>query len=243
MKRYGIIGFPVAHSFSPKYFEDKFKRECIDASYISFELENIADFPEFDGRNKLLNGLNVTAPHKVTVIPFLDSLSPEAEKIGAVNTIVYDKGKKIGHNTDVDGFEFLLNTFTLPENAKALILGNGGAAKAVTYVLDSKQIPYTIAENTPKDVNVLSLSTLKDIDFQNHNIIINCTPVGTFPDVDAILPLPFQALSANHVVIDLVYNPEETKLLLNAKNAGAQCANGLLMLQQQAEAAYALWQK
>lgn len=235
---YGLIGKNISYSFSKKYFTEKFKKLHLKGfSYELFDLENINLIQPLL-QNKSLKGFNVTIPYKENIISFLDELSEEAREIAAVNCVKIIGERKIGYNTDAFGFEksLLLN----PKNRekKALILGDGGAAKAVKYVLQKHEIPYlTVARNTD-----LNFKTLDEDLVKAHQLIIQCTPVGTFPHVDHCLQFPFEALSKNHTVIDLIYNPEITQFLKNAAQQDAKTLNGFYMLEQQAEKAWQIWQ-
>ena len=236
---YGLIGFPLSHSFSPTYFNNKFEREKTNAVYKLFPLELIQDFPSLINAQPDLAGLNVTIPHKEKVIPFLDELSPEAAAIGAVNTIVFKNQKLIGHNTDAAAFENSL--LSLKSTAKkALIFGTGGASKAVQYVLNKHDVSFQLIGRMAKS-NSISYSDLSSELAKESALWINCTPVGMSPKVNQNLDLPFSILTKNHTVIDLIYNPEETRLLKIAKGFGAKTLNGLEMLHNQAQKAWELW--
>ncbi len=207
----------------------------------NYEYE-IFDCPEIDDVQKLLDtpnlrGLNVTIPYKEKILPFLDELSDEAQKIGAVNTILLKNGKKIGYNTDAFGFEKSLLLVKKDFHQNALILGNGGAAKAVSYVLDKLKIPFKIVARKSE----LNFENLSPEMVKYHQIIVQCTPVGTFPNVEDCLDFPFDAITDQHLVIDLVYNPTYSQFIKNAANKGAKTLNGLFMLEQQAEKAWEIW--
>ena len=237
MMKFGLIGRNISYSFSKKYFEQKFNRLSLpDYSYDLFDIQQIEEIEKIFSIDNL-RGLNVTIPYKEQVIPFLDELSDEAEKIGAVNCILIKNGKKIGYNTDVFGFEKSLLTYPKSLSEKALILGNGGAAKAVKYIFDKYNIDYQIVSRKTE----LNFENLSEEIVKEHKIIIQCTPVGTFPDVEQNLPFPFDGISSQHVVIDLIYNPPQTQFLRKAHKMGAETMNGLLMLEQQAEKAWEIW--
>lgn len=237
MVKFGLIGRNISYSFSKKYFEQKFYQLSLpDYSYDLFDIQQIEEVEKIFSTDNL-RGLNVTIPYKEQVIPFLDELSDEAEKIGAVNCILIKNGKKTGYNTDVFGFEKSLLTYPKILSEKALILGNGGAAKAVKYIFDKYNIDYQIVSRKT-ELNFENLS--KEI-VKEHKIIIQCTPVGTFPNVEQNLPFPFGGISFQHVVIDLIYNPPQTQFLRKAHEMGAETMNGLLMLEQQAEKAWEIW--
>ncbi|MDO4763040.1 MAG: shikimate dehydrogenase [Flavobacteriaceae bacterium] len=235
--KFGLIGKNISYSFSKKYFEDKFKNLSLENySYELFDIDKINDVERiFDIPN--LKGLNVTIPYKEQIIPFLDELSPEAEKIGAINCISIVNGKKTGYNTDVFGFEKSLLAQPKCLNNRALILGNGGAVKAVKYVLEKYEIPYTIVSRKSE----LNFENIDNKLISENKIIVQCTPVGTFPNVKDALPFPFEGLSLEHFVIDLIYNPARTLFLKKAEEKGAKTLNGLLMLEQQAEKAWEIW--
>ncbi len=237
MVKFGLIGRNISYSFSKKYFEQKFNRLSLpDYSYDLFDIQQIEEVEKIFSIDNL-RGLNVTIPYKEQVIPFLDELSDEAEKIGAVNCILIKNEKKTGYNTDVFGFEKSLLTYPKSLSEKALILGNGGAAKAVKYIFDKYNIDYQIVSRKTE----LNFENLSEEIVKEHKIIIQCTPVGTFPDVEQSLPLPFGGISSQHVVIDLIYNPPQTQFLRKAHEMGAKTMNGLLMLEQQAEKAWEIW--
>lgn len=207
-----------------------------DFSYDIFDLNEINEVENLFTSPDLL-GFNVTIPYKEQIISYLDELSDEAEKIGAVNCVLIQDGKKTGYNTDAFGFEKTLLLHQKPSQNKALILGNGGAAKAVKYVLDKHNIPsQTISRNSEINFENLDKETV-----QEHKIIIQCTPVGTFPNVEDCLSFPFDALSPEHLVIDLIYNPNYTQFIINASGKGAKTVNGYYMLEQQAEKAWEIW--
>ncbi|MCC2590975.1 shikimate dehydrogenase family protein [Chryseobacterium sp. MFBS3-17] len=237
--KFGLIGKDIAYSFSKKYFQDKFQRLMLhDHSYEIYDLKNIEKvLPILQTPD--LRGLNVTIPYKEAIIPYLDALSSEAEKIGAVNTIVIKDGKKTGYNTDAPGFEKCFLKFRKQRHQSALILGNGGAAKAVQYVFQQSGIPY----KTVYRKGEITFENLSPEDVSKHLVVIQCTPVGTFPGVTDCVPFPFEALTPEHLVIDLIYNPAETQFIKNAYSRGAKTYNGLFMLENQAEKAWELWQK
>lgn len=205
-------------------------------SYDIFDLNEINEVEQLFASPELL-GFNVTIPYKEKIIDFLDELSDEAEKIGAVNCVLIHDGKKTGYNTDAFGFEKTLLLHKKPSQDKALILGNGGAAKAVKYALDKHNIPsITISRSTEINFENLDRETVSE-----HKIIVQCTPVGTFPNVKECLNFPFDGLSSDHLVIDLIYNPNYTQFILNASEKGAKTVNGYYMLEQQAEKAWEIW--
>ena len=233
----GLVGRNISYSFSKTYFEDKFQKLGLkNCSYDLFDLPNIELITNVFN-NDDLTGLNVTQPYKVAILPYLDALSAEALAIGAVNTILIKDGKKTGYNTDAFGFEQSLLMMKKDHHKKALILGDGGAAKAVKFVLNEYNIPFKVISRNSLD----NFENLSENCVQNHDIIIQCTPVGTFPNVEKHLPFPFQALTNNHLVMDLIYNPAETEFLKKAAHFGAKTINGQYMLEQQAEKAWQIW--
>jgi len=244
---YGLIGRQLSHSFSEKYFSKKFEKEKIEGvKYKNFPLENINQIVDLLAKNTDLKGFNVTIPYKEQIIPFLDELSLEAKKIDAVNTvkIIKKENKTIlkGYNTDVYGFENSLIPKINQYHQKAIILGTGGASKAVMFVLDKNNIKY-IQVSRKKTNNYFTYNELdKDIILSNQ-IIINTTPVGTFPEINDFPEINYNFLNNNHLLYDLIYNPSETKFLYFGKKQGAKIINGLKMLELQAEKAWEIWNK
>jgi shikimate dehydrogenase len=248
---YGLIGYPLTHSFSKAYFSEKFAREGINADYELFPLENIGQLPGLLREHPGLRGLNVTIPYKEAVIPYLDALNDVAEGVGAVNVIKIAEGRLTGYNSDVYGFEISLRRQyerTFPghdittETGLALILGTGGAAKSAAWVLGRLGIGFRFVSRNNNAPDTLAYSDLKGLDFTCVRWIINTTPLGTFPAVNQCPKLPFHALSSQHLVFDLIYNPAETLLLHRAKSRGCTIQNGLEMLHLQAEKAWEIWQ-
>lgn len=236
MKTYGLIGKNISYSFSRKYFKNKFKNEGVSNSqYINFDIDNLSELNNIFNINNY--GFNVTIPYKETIIPYLDSLDFHAEKIGAVNTIKIENGKKIGFNTDWIGFKKSIEPLLKSHHTKALILGTGGASKAVMYALDQLKIEYLIVSRNGKT----TYEDLSEEIIQNHTIIINCTPVGTFPNVDSAPVIPYNFITNNHLAYDLIYNPSETIFLKKCKEKGAVIKNGLEMLEIQAEESWEIW--
>ncbi|MDO3424004.1 shikimate dehydrogenase [Chryseobacterium sp. APV1] len=236
-KKLGLIGKNISYSFSKKYFEDKFQKLMLkDYSYNIFDLNEIDEVEDVFSAPELL-GFNVTIPYKEKIIDYLDELSDEAKKIGAVNCVLIENGKKTGYNTDAFGFEKTLLLHKKPHHDSAIILGNGGAAKAVKYVLDKHGIPsVTVSRSTEINYDNLNAAFVQD-----HKLIIQCTPVGTFPNVEDCLNFPFEGLSKEHLIIDLIYNPNYTKFIISASEKGAKTVNGYYMLEQQAEKAWEIW--
>ena len=240
MRHYGLIGKSLGHSFSESFFTAKFEAEEIDANYKLYELDSIDQVERLIEEHEL-SGFNVTIPYKEQIIPHLDELSDEAKEIGAVNCVVVRDGKKIGHNTDVMGIEASLHWLDLDPDSRVLILGTGGASKAVQYVLRKFSIPYTVVSRN-KERGDMTYDELSATTIAEHRVIINATPVGTFPDVDAP-NIDYASLTADHKLFDLVYNPAETLFLKQGKAAGASTMNGMLMLQTQAIASWHLWKE
>ena len=243
MKQYGLIGKTLSHSFSKKYFEEKFKRENINAVYENFELNDISQVEGLFSIHSNLCGLNVTIPYKEQIIPYLDEVDEQARKIGAVNTIYIDKetGKMKGYNTDVYGFKQSLKPFLENQHQRALILGTGGASKAVAYVLNELGITTAFVSRTPTADNQLSYDELNENILASFLLIVNTTPLGTFPNVDEKPTINYDAITPNHLLYDLVYNPAETAFLKEGKKRGALTINGEQMLQLQAEKAWEIW--
>ncbi|WP_310394367.1 shikimate dehydrogenase [Hymenobacter sp.] len=243
MRQFGLIGRTLSHSFSQTYFNQKFySLELAEHQYDLFELATVAELPALLAAHPDLVGLNVTVPYKETVVAYLDELAPSARRVGAVNVIErLPDGLLRGHNTDYVGFRESLRTFfPNPPDARALVLGTGGAAKAVTVALQELAIPHWSVSRNPLGVG-LTYDDLTPQLVAAHALIINATPVGTFPRIDECPPLPYEALTEQHHLYDLVYNPTETLFMAKGKAAGAQVKNGFEMLCLQAEAAWAIW--
>ncbi|MCX2582308.1 shikimate dehydrogenase family protein [Pedobacter sp. MR22-3] len=247
MKTYGLIGFPLSHSFSKKYFTEKFLNEgIVNHRYELYPIEQIQSLPELLSADATLAGLNVTIPHKVSILPFLNEIEEAAEKIGAVNCIsikrlegeVYLKG----FNTDAFGFEKSLVPLLKSHHKKALVFGDGGAAKAVKYVLEKLGIAYLTVVRKPIENGILYAEVTPEI-FSSHTLLINTTPLGMLPHVDAYPEIDYSQIGPQHLAYDLVYNPLETAFLAKAAARGAVIKNGLEMLHQQAEQAWDIWNK
>ncbi len=244
MRKFGLIGYSLKHSFSKSYFEKKFTSLKIDdASYNNFELKNIEDLKEIIRINSSILGLNVTIPYKQSVIPYLDEIDAEAMKIGSVNVIKYRNQKMIGFNTDHLGFKKSLLDWIPNKNFSALVLGSGGSSNAICYSLKKLKIPYKIVSRLSGKSTISYDELLKTNYLINHNLIINTTPLGMYPNVDTLPNLNFDQINSNHYVFDLVYNPEETKLLSITKRNGAIVKNGYDMLVNQAELSWEIWNK
>lgn len=244
MRQFGLIGYPLGHSFSKKYFSEKFENEKINAKYDLFPLEQIVEFEKLI-QEVNLSGLNVTIPHKQAVIPYLDELDATAAEIGAVNVIrfIREEGKVTrlkGYNTDVIGFEASIRPFIKPEHPKALVLGTGGASKAVDYALRKLGISTQLVSRTA-GAGKISYDMLSPEIMADHLLIVNCSPVGMFPNVDDCPDIPYENISPQHLLYDVIYKPDETLFLKKGKEQGATVLNGLEMLYGQAVAAWKIW--
>ncbi|MDE6395468.1 MAG: shikimate dehydrogenase [Duncaniella sp.] len=246
-KTYGLIGYPLGHSFSRNYFNDKFAAENIDAEYCNFEIPSINELKGVIASHPDLAGLNVTIPYKQQVIPYLDRLDDEAAAIGAVNVIkvVRDPKNKdsvtlTGHNSDVVGFRDSIAPFINDKRRKALILGTGGASKAVYHGLKSLGVEPVFVSRTPRD-GMLSYEQLTPEVMAEHKVIVNSTPVGMYPGVDRFPPIPYECLTPDHLLYDLVYNPDVTTFMKKGAEQGAEVKNGLEMLLLQAFEAWRIW--
>lgn len=244
---YGLIGFPLVHSFSQDFFNQKFMAEGIDAQYINFEIQDIGQLMEVIAEYPNLNGLNVTAPYKEAVIPYLDSLDEDARDIGAVNVIrfIRDKGapddlQLKGYNSDVAGFEKTLDGIITPQRDSALVLGTGGAAKAVSAALRHRGINVQLVSRR-KSEHTLVYEEITRAMVAKYGIIVNATPLGKYPDDDQCPDFPYRFLTKDHFCYDLIYNPEETLFMKNAARYGAQTKNGIEMLLLQAFDSYGIW--
>jgi shikimate dehydrogenase len=241
-RRFGLIGFPLGHSFSKKYFTEKFEREQIsDCTYSNFPIESIDTFPTLLSKEQNLVGVNVTIPYKQQVLAHLDALDPVAAAIGAVNTIHVTKAGLKGYNTDAFGFQQSLKPFLKSTHERALVLGTGGASKAVAYVLKSIGVQVIFVSRTPNGHDQMGYADVNEHVLAACKLVVNTTPLGTHPNVDACPPLPYHQLTAEHHLYDLVYNPAETLFLQQGKAQGASIQNGLDMLKLQAEQAWKIW--
>ena len=235
MKRYGLIGHPLKHSMSRHYFNEKFEYEGLDCLYQHFDLKSLDELQEVMDRYPDLCGFNVTIPYKEAIIPLLDDIDPVAKAVGAVNVLKITEGKLIGYNTDVYGFEQLLNRAINGKTIEhALILGTGGASKAVQYVLKQKGIAYALVSRDATKGDY-TYDTLTDEILNQNHLIINTTPLGMFPHIDDFPDLHYQGLSKKHVLIDLIYNPKETAFMELGKSWGAKAYGGLQMFEEQAK--------
>lgn len=241
MKRFGLIGRSLSHSFSKRYFTEKFKTEGHpDHRYELHELTAITAFPDLVRTTKGLVGLNVTIPYKQEIIPLLDELDPTAAAVGAVNTIDLRDGRSIGHNTDVEGFRTLIEPLLHGTRPRALVLGTGGASRAVGFVLRELGIKFRTVSRS-RDRGDLTWDLMHPAIIKASTLIINATPIGMYPDVEDAPALPYDAIGSGHTLIDLIYNPEETRFLALGKARGANTCNGLPMLLAQAEASWRIW--
>jgi len=241
MRRFGLIGKDISYSFSPGYFGDKFRELGLeDCIYEIYDLPQISRFPGLLDRYPDLAGLNVTIPYKEAVIPYLDHLEEQAGEIGAVNTLRFTQNRLEGYNTDVIGFRESLRPLLRPTDQSALILGTGGASKAVAYGLRQLDIPFRFVSRNPEK-GQLSYGEVNAGLLKQYQILVNCTPLGTHPEVDKAPSLPYAALDASHLLYDLIYNPSETTFLKEGRQRGARTKNGLEMLRLQAEASWKIW--
>ncbi len=243
-KRFGLLGQNINYSFSRSYFTKKFKNEnLVGYTYENFDIPTIESFLNIIKNNEHLNGMNVTIPYKEAVLPFLDKLSKKATKIGAVNTIKFTKkGLLKGYNTDYYGFQKSLEPLLESHHKKALILGTGGASKAVAFALEELGIDYTFVSRNSSET-ILGYNQITDLIFDEYQIVINSTPVGTNPNTGVYPQIPYEFFTKKHIAYDLIYNPSETQFLKKALQQGAKTKNGLDMLILQAEKAWEIWNK
>lgn len=239
-RKFGLIGKKLEHSFSPSFFKNYFELYSINGSYETIEIPELSEvvlapiFSEYEG-------LNVTIPYKETIIPFLDELSPEAKEIGAVNTIRIQNGQTIGYNTDAFGFHQSIKPFLTNRHERALILGTGGAAKAIAYTLEKIGISCIFLSRNPSKENEFPYETCNEYMLQACKLIVNCTPIGMFPHIDEKPPVQLRGIDSEHLIVDLIYNPEKTIFLSEAENLGATILNGHSMLKEQALKAWDIW--
>jgi len=243
-KIFGLVGKNIAYSFSRKYFSEKFKTlQLTSHSYVNFDLSSILDFKTIlDGHQNELSGLNVTIPYKEEVGAYLDEIDQEAQTIGAINTVkVFPSGKTKGFNTDVYGFEKSIQPLLKETHKKALILGTGGASKAVAYAFSKMGISYVFVSRNPTSSDEISYESLSASHMSQYTILVNCTPLGTSPNTDLCPDIPYNCIGASHLLYDLIYNPAETVFLSKGKAQGATVKNGLEMLELQAEKSWEIW--
>ena len=243
-KLFGLLGKNISYSFSKKHFTEKFFKENLNECYYeNFDMNSIDEFPRLLQNNPKIKGLNVTIPYKESIIPYLQKLSKKAKKIGAVNVIRFTSNDKLkGYNSDYYGFKKSIEPLLKSHHKKALILGTGGASKAIKYALKELEIPFTVVSRTSNE-NVIPYDQLNANTIDSHQILINCTPLGTSPNTEAFPPIPYAYITSKHLAYDLIYNPEETVFLAKAKAQGAITKNGYEMLLLQAEKAWEIWNK
>ncbi|RIA09109.1 shikimate dehydrogenase [Flavobacteriaceae bacterium MAR_2010_72] len=242
MSKLGLLGKDISYSFSRTYFTSKFKNEHLPFNYENFDIEDISEFPSVLKSNPNLVGLNVTIPYKEAIIPYLDAISDQVREIGAVNTITFSKdGKLKGYNTDCYGFENSIKPYIKPHHKKALILGTGGASKAIAYTLKQLGIEFHHVSRAKNAKATFTYDDLTEAIIGTHTLIINCTPVGTHPKVNDCPDIPYDGITKAHLLYDLIYNPQQTKFLTCGEILGATTANGLEMLELQAEKAWQIW--
>lgn len=239
MRRFGLIGFPLTHSFSQKYFTEKFKSEGIDAVYENFSIESIDEIKDILN-DPLLEGLNVTIPHKENIVPYLDICNDVVNEIKACNCIRIINGLLHGYNTDIIGFEKTFEKHLKAHHQKALVLGSGGASKAVKYILKQKGIDFKLVSRNPPSDGI-TYEQLNDSLMNEYTVIVNTTPLGMYPNIDSFPPLPYDAIGKKHYLYDLIYNPSITEFLMKGQEQGATIENGKDMLIIQAEESWKIW--
>lgn len=247
MKKFGLIGYPLGHSFSKNFFNEKFESEGIDAEYVNFEIPSIEEFPNILAANPNLAGLNVTIPYKEKVISYLDEVDQDAAAIGAVNVISIErkkgKLKLTGHNSDLLGFTRSIEPLLEPHHKKALILGTGGASKAVNYGLKQLGLETLFVSRSRNDDHTITYGQLTPALMEEYHVVVNCTPVGMYPKADLFPDIPYQALTPKHLLYDLLYNPSTTLFMKKGSDQGAIVKNGLEMLLLQAFGAWEIWNR
>ena len=240
-KQFGLIGKNIEYSFSRKFFSEKFSSDnkYSNYDYTNYDIESIHDLNNvFNSKN--LCGLNVTIPYKEKIISFLDKISDEAKQIGAVNTICFENGSKVGYNTDIFGFTESLKMNKIDNIDSALILGTGGAAKTIIYFCNKNNIPFNVVSRQESNLN-LSYNELNENIFKKRVLIVNCTPLGTYPDIKKCPKLPYELINKENILFDLVYNPSETLFMKKGKEIGCKTLNGYQMLRLQAEMSWKIW--
>lgn len=242
-KLFGLLGKNISYSFSKGYFKEKFETLALKHhKYVNFDLQNIEEFEEIFDEYPHIEGLNVTIPYKQAVIPFLNKLDKTAKKIGAVNTIkITKRGNLKGYNTDAFGFENSLKPLLENHHKKALILGTGGASKAIAYVLKKNKISYKFVSRNPSTKKEIAYTDITEELLQKYHLIVNCTPLGTSPNIELCPNIPYQFINNKHILYDLIYNPEVTTFLRRGKERGASIKNGLEMLELQADESWRIW--
>ncbi len=238
-KIYGLIGKNINYSFSKNFFNNKFENEKIDAVYINFDIKKIEEFKTIVTENNI-SGLNITIPYKESIINQLDYVDPTAKEIGAVNTIKFHNNILSGYNTDYLGFYTSIKNI-VNSNTKALILGTGGASKAIAYTLKILKIKYLFVSRSKKNKNYINYNEISKVIINKHNLIINCTPLGTFPEINQIPQIPISLITKRHIVYDLIYNPSKSLLLKKSEENGATIINGYQMLENQAMESWKIW--
>jgi shikimate dehydrogenase len=241
MRLFGLIGYPLAQSFSKKYFDAKIAKEGLPDRFENFPIVSIDEFPQLLANHPQLHGLAVTIPYKLQVIPFIDDMSGLPEGLHSVNCIRIRKGKLYGFNTDHTGFEKSLGPLVQPWHKKALILGNGGVTAAVVYVLKKWKIEYQVVSRQLKEDSALTYSDLDRDILREHTLIINTTPLGMYPNIETYPPIPYQFITEKHLLFDMVYNPQRTVFLQKGEEQGAVIKNGYDMLELQAEVNWRIW--
>ena len=241
MTTYGLIGYPLGHSFSRKFFTEKFEKEGTDAQYLNFEIPSIEEFPNIIKNSSTLRGLNVTIPYKQQVMQHLDEISKEAKAIGAVNVVKVSKEGLIGYNSDIIGFVNSIRPLLKPHHKKALILGTGGASKAIHYGLEEKLGMETLFVSRTARQGMITYEEVTTEVLKEYEIIVNCSPAGMFPHVDECPALPYEDMNERHLLYDLVYNPLETLFMKKGATMGACVKNGLEMLHLQALESWRIW--
>ena len=241
MKIFGLLGKNIDYSFSRGYFKEKFETNKLDCTYNNFDLETIESFNQLKENCKAFSGFNVTIPYKEVILPYLDSIDVEAKEIGAVNTIKIVNNQLVGYNTDHYGFKKSLVPHLKPHHKTALILGTGGASKAVAFALNKMGIDYEYVSRSKSEKIKHTYDSIKSSDIEASMLIINCTPLGTFPKIEACPEIPYNSITDKHLLFDLIYNPAETQFLKNGALKGAKIVNGLEMLKMQAEKSWEIW--
>lgn len=246
MREFGLIRYQMGHSYSQRYFNQKFENLGIDnVKYTLFPISGIHKINNIVSSHKNLCGLNITTPYKELVIPFLHEIDPVAIKLGTVNVVKVKRTERSfllkGYNTDVYGLQKVFDNINIKRNSRALILGSGGSGKTVSYVLEEREIPYTVVSREPSSIQQITYNNITEAVVKNHNIIINATPVGMYPNVDYCPEIPYQYITKDHICLDLVYNPVKTSFIKKCKNAGAETINGLTMFYEQADKAWEIW--